>query len=86
MVPSPFFTDWPPHSPRGGPQQHLPVVAAAVDEDVAGGAVRPRAAEPLRRVALLQRALVLLHGQAVVGQTQLLVGRFGVQLERLACG
>lgn len=60
--------------PRGSSQQHLPVVTAAVNEDVPGSAVRPRAAETLRRVAFLQRALVLLHGQAVVGQTQLLVG------------
>lgn len=71
-------------SPCRGSQQHLPIVAAAVDEDVAGGAVRARAAEALRRVALLQRALVLLHGQAVVGQAQLFVSRLGVQFERLA--
>lgn len=58
-------------------------MAAAVDEDVSGGAVGARSAESLGGVALLQGALVLLHGQAVVGQAQLLVGRLGVQLERL---
>lgn len=57
-----------PHSPGRRPHQHLPVVAAAVNEDVAGSAVGARAAEALRCVALLQGALVLLHGQAVVGE------------------
>lgn len=71
-------------SPRGSSQQHLPVVAAAVDEDVPGSAVGPRAAEALWSVALLKRALILLHGQTVIGQTQLLVGRLGVQFEGLA--
>lgn len=58
-------------------------MAAAVDEDVPSRAVGARAAEPLGGVALLQGALVLLHGQAVVGQAQLLVSRLGVQLEGL---
>lgn len=70
--------------PRGRSQQDLPVVATTVDEDVPGGAVRARSTEALGGVALLQRALVLLHGQTVVGQTQLFVGRLRVQLERLA--
>lgn len=60
-------------------------MAPAVNEDITSSTVRARAAETLRGVALLQRALVLLHGQAVVGQTQLLVGCFWVQLEGLAC-
>lgn len=58
-------------------------MAAAVDEDVPSGAVGARAAEPLRCVTLLQGALVLLHGQAVVGQAQFLVSCLGVQLEGL---
>lgn len=58
-------------------------MAATVDEDVPSGAVGARAAEPLGSVTLLQGALVLLHGQAVVGQAQLLVSRLGVQLEGL---
>lgn len=58
-------------------------MAAAVDEDVAGGAVGAGAAEALGGVTLLQGALVLFHGQAVVGQAQLLVSRLGVQLEGL---
>lgn len=70
--------------PRGRSQQDLPVVATTVDEDVPGGAVRARSTEALGGVALLQRALVLLHGQTVIGQTQLFVGRLRVQLERLA--
>lgn len=70
--------------PRGRSQQDLPVVATTVDEDVPGGAVGARSTEALGGVALLQRALVLLHGQTVVGQTQLFVGRLRVQLERLA--
>lgn len=71
--------------PRGRSQQDLPVVATTVDEDVPGGAVRARSTEALGGVALLQRALVLLHGQTVIGQTQLFVGCLRVQLERLAC-
>lgn len=76
------------NSPGGGAQQHLPVVTAAVDEDVSCCSVRPRAAEALWSVALLQGALIFLHGQAVVGQTQLLVGRLWVKLKRLTwkCG
>lgn len=70
--------------PCGRSQQDLPVVATAVNEDVTGGAVGARTAEALGGVALLQRALVLLHGQAVVGQPQLFVSRLWVQLERLA--
>lgn len=69
--------------PRGRSQQDLPVVATTVDEDVTGGAVRAGSAEAFGGVALLQRALVLLHGQTVIGQTQLFVGRLRVQLERL---
>lgn len=69
--------------PRGRSQQDLPVVATAVDEDVAGGAVGAGSTEALGGVALLQRALVLLHGQTVIGQTQLFVGCLRVQLERL---
>lgn len=71
------------NSPGGGAQQHLPVVTAAVDEDVSCCSIRPRAAEAFWSVALLQGALIFLHGQAVVGQTQLLVGRLWVKLKRL---
>lgn len=70
--------------PRGRSQQDLPVVATAVDEDVTGGAVRAGSTEALGGVALLQRALVLLHGQTVIRQTQLFMGCLRVQLERLA--
>lgn len=70
-------------SPRGRSQQDLPVVATTVDEDVAGSAVRAGSAEALGGVALLQRALVLFHGQTVIGQTQLFVGCLRVQFERL---
>lgn len=58
-------------------------MAPAVNEDITSCSIGARAAETLRGVALLQRALVLLHGQAVVGQTKLLVGRLWVQLEGL---
>lgn len=69
--------------PCGCSQQDLPVVATAVDEDVTGSAVGAGSTEALGGVALLQRALVLLHGQTVIGQTQLFVGCLWVQLERL---
>jgi hypothetical protein len=72
-----------PNSPGGGAQQHLPVVTAAVHEDGSRCSVRTRAAETFWSVALLQGALIFLHGQAVVGQTQLLVGRLRVKLKRL---
>lgn len=73
------------YSPCRCSQQHLPVVTSTVNEHVTRSAVGARAAETLRGVALLQRALILLHGQTVIGQTQLLVGGFGVQLEGLTC-
>lgn len=72
--------------PCGRSQQDLPVVAATVNEDITSCAVGACSAEALRGVALLQRALVLLHGQTVVGQTQLFVGRLRVQFERLTWG
>lgn len=58
-------------------------MATTVNEDVTSCTIRARSAEALRSVALLQRALILLHGQTVIGQTQLFVGRLWVQLERL---
>lgn len=59
-------------------------MAAAVDEDVAHHAVAALAGETLLAVGLLGRGLVPLHRQVVMGDLQLLVSRFGVQLERLA--
>lgn len=59
-------------------------MASAVDVDVAHNAVAALAAEALLAVALLGRGLIPLHRQVVVGDLQLLVGRFGVQFERLA--
>lgn len=72
-------------SPCGCSQQHLPVVAPAVNEDITSSTIGACAAETLWGVALLQRAFVLLHGQTVVGKTQLLMGCFWVQFEGLAC-
>lgn len=69
--------------PCGCSQQDLPVVATTVNEDITSRAIGACSAEPLGGVALLQWALILLHGQTIVGQTQLFVGRFWVQLERL---
>lgn len=71
--------------PGRGSHHHLPVVAAAVDEDIACCTIAPCPAEPLGRVALLQGALILLHLQPVVGDLQLLVSHLGVQLKRLTC-
>lgn len=42
-------------------------MTAAVDENVADGSIAPRPAKPLRRVALLQGALVFLHLEPIVG-------------------
>lgn len=58
-------------------------MAATVDEDVASGTIGSGSAEALRSVTLLQGAFILLHGQTVIGEAQLLMGRFGVQFERL---
>lgn len=59
-------------------------MASAVDVDVGHNTVAALAAEALLAVALLGRGLIPLHRQVVVGDLQLLVGRFGVQFERLA--
>lgn len=58
-------------------------MAATVDEDVASGTVGSGSTEPFRSVTLLEGAFILLHGQTVIGEAQLLMGRFGVQFERL---
>lgn len=58
-------------------------MAAAVDEDIAGGTVRSGSAEAFRSVTFLQGAFILLHGQTVIGKTQLLMGCFGVEFKRL---
>lgn len=59
-------------------------MAAAVDVDVAHHAVAALAGEALLAVAFLGRGFVPLHRQVIVEHLQLLVGRFGVQLEWLA--
>lgn len=59
-------------------------MAPAVDVDVANNTIAALAAEALLAVALLGRGLIPLHRQVVVGDLQLLVGRFGVQFEWLA--
>lgn len=61
-------------------------MATAVDEDVPHHAVAALAGEAILAVALLGRGFVPLHRQVIVGHLQLLVGRFGIQLERLAWG
>lgn len=69
--------------PGGCSQQHLPVVTPAVYEDITGRSVRAGATETLRSVALLKGTFILLHGQAVIGKTEFLVGRLWVKLEWL---
>lgn len=72
------------HSPCAAPDQCLPVVAPTVDVDVPHHAVAALAGEALLAVALLGRGLVPLHRKVVVGDLELLVGRFGIQFEWLA--
>lgn len=59
-------------------------MTAAVDVDVSHHAVAALAGETLLAVAFLGRGFVPLHCQVIVGHLQLLVGRFGIQFERLA--
>ena len=72
------------NSPCASSNQGLPVVASAVDVNVADDAVATLAGEALLAVSLLRCRLVALHRQVVMGDLQLLVGGLGVQLERLA--
>ncbi len=59
-------------------------MTTTVDVDVSHHAVATLAGETLLAVAFLGRGFVPLHCQVIVGHLQLLVRRFGVQLERLA--
>lgn len=72
------------HSPGGGTHDHFPVVAATVNEYIPCCPVAPSSAKPLRGMALLQRAFILLHLQPVIGDLQLLVSHFGIQFKGLA--
>ena len=59
-------------------------MTATVDVDIPHHAIAVLAAETLLAVAFLGRGFVPLHCQVVVGHLELLVGRFRIQLERLA--
>lgn len=72
------------HSPGGGTHDHLPVVAATVNEYISCCPIAPCATKPLRGMALLQRAFILLHLQPIIGDLQLLVSHFGIQFKGLA--
>ena len=72
------------HSPCGGPHDHLPVVATAVNEYISCCPIAPSATKPLWSMALLQRAFFLLHLQSIIGNLQLLVSHFGIQFKGLA--
>lgn len=59
-------------------------MAPAVNVDVAHNTIAALAAESLLAVTFLGCGLISLHRQIVMGDLQLLVGRFGVQFEWLA--
>lgn len=61
-------------------------MAATVDEDVARSTIGACPTETLGSVALLQRALILLHCQTVIGQAQFLMSRLWVQFKGLTVG
>lgn len=59
-------------------------MTATVNVDVSHHTIAALAGEAVLAVAFFGRGFVPLHCQVVVGHLQLLVGRLGVQLERLA--
>lgn len=59
-------------------------MTTAVNVDVPHHAVAVLAGETLLAVAFLGGCFVPLHCEVIMGHFELLVGRFGVQLERLA--
>lgn len=59
-------------------------MTTTVDIDISHHTIAALAGEPLLAVAFLGRGFITLHRQVIMGHLQLLVSRFGVQLERLA--
>lgn len=64
--------------PCWGTHDNFPVVAATVNEYISCCPIAPCATKPLWGMAFLQRALILLHLQAIIGDLQLLVSHFGI--------
>lgn len=58
-------------------------MTTTINEDISHHAVAALAGETLLAVAFLGGGFIPLHCQVVVGHLQLLVGGFGIQLERL---